>query len=198
MYAKGRATSMCLPKHNAWCGFDMEENDWVAPFGNGKHPDIEIRHLWDGKKGKEYTGSSLTIRFIDEKAGCYPFQYKDQKLYDFWEFRSPYHAIPSASFAPTMEFYKRLNLKTLKWDSHLFPNGTGYVFRTRTRFDNEGKMVGARYGKIYQPLSSLFYLVNNDCKIRLPFYLNPIENDINLEFDPKRNLLRDVRGNIQP
>lgn len=198
MYANSRYHDEPIPARNVWCGFDMAKNAWTPPYGKGRHADVEIFHKWDGKEGSEYTGSTLRIRFPDKDAGWYTFHYEPRDMYDTMRFKSPYHAIPTKTYQREMMFSEKRDSKTMKWERHLFPPNTGYIFRTRTRFDNQGHLVGAHYGKIYQPISSVFNLWFGTSRIRLPFYLNPSENDTNLEFDPKRNLLKDVQGNIEP
>jgi len=56
------------------------------------------------------------------------------------------------------------------------PNRNFY-FRVRTKLDENGNVVSARYGKIYGDLAQFTY------------YFNPTLNDRNVEFDPKQNLL---------
>ncbi|HEY5753615.1 MAG TPA: hypothetical protein VIT21_10730, partial [Chthoniobacterales bacterium] len=58
-----------------------------------------------------------------------------------------------------------------------------YFFRIRT-VKKEGKIVSANYGKIDRDIE--FW--GNEL-IRFTYYLNPVPNDRNMEFDPKRNLL---------
>jgi hypothetical protein len=56
------------------------------------------------------------------------------------------------------------------------PNRNFY-FRVRTKLDENGNVVSARYGKIYGDLAQFTY------------YFNPTLNDQNVEFNPKQNLL---------
>ena len=56
------------------------------------------------------------------------------------------------------------------------PNRNFY-FRVRTKLDENGNVVSARYGKIYGDLAQFTY------------YFNPTPNSRNIEFDPKQNLL---------
>ncbi|HEY5893154.1 MAG TPA: hypothetical protein VIT91_07975 [Chthoniobacterales bacterium] len=52
-----------------------------------------------------------------------------------------------------------------------------FLFRVRTVLDAKGKVISARYGKIY-PGSDF----------RIAYYFNPTPNSRTLEYDPKRNL----------
>lgn len=63
----------------------------------------------------------------------------------------------------------------------------GYFLRTRVKHDEKGKIVSANYSKIVTDF-------NFDPRGRLEFsYLfNPTPNDRNLEFDPKKNLFKNL------
>lgn len=68
-------------------------------------------------------------------------------------------------------------------------NSAGYlVFRVRTVVDEKGHIVRARYGKIYGPVEYGENLTTSNGLMRFTYYLNPTDNDRNLEFDPARNL----------
>lgn len=190
MYVNGRQDDKLFPGRNVWFGFDMVENDWVHPYGKGHHADIEVILLWDGKVLNEYTGATLKLRFPDAEAGYYAFHYEPRKTYDEARFKSPYHANPSKTYVNEMVLVEQRNPKTGRWEGASFPEGTGYVFRTRTRLDADGHLIGAYYGKIYQPYSTVFRPMREAAYLRLPFYLNPTENDTNLEFNPEYNLLK--------
>jgi hypothetical protein len=53
-----------------------------------------------------------------------------------------------------------------------------YYFRVRTVPDQNGNVKSALYGKIYGDFMQFSY------------YLNPTPSDRNIEFDPKRNLMK--------
>lgn len=59
------------------------------------------------------------------------------------------------------------------------------VFRGRAEMDPQGKIVNARYGKIYGP----FKFAQGPKKlVDFTYYFNPTPNDRNLEFDGEHNL----------
>ncbi len=195
MYATDSSNTLILPRLCAWCGFDMEVNDWVSPDGKGRHADVEFFHDWDGKWGEAYNGSIFKIRFPDRAAGVYPFTFgtKEQTC----GLLSPYHADPKEVYEQKLAFVEHLEGKWFTGGD--FPKGTGYIFRTRTRFDAQGHMIGARYGKLYPSTAFLFFPWRGGyTKIRLCYYLNPTENDTNLESDPKKNLFRKFRRGTNP
>ena len=201
MYATSRLNELKIPLLNTWCGFDMTVNDWVSPHGSGSHADIEVCYQWDGSDGKNYNGSTLEIRFPDEKAGYYTFQYHYDKYgRSQHSFISPYHAAPTNTFNPKMSFSDTLVFKKdsasdrvyKRIQSNHMKRGTGYIFRTRTRLDENGNLIGAHYGKIYPTTDALFRRSRKgNGFLTLRYYLNPTENDTNLEYDPKHNLFMD-------
>lgn len=189
MYANDRETSIDIPKRNEWCGFGMAKGAWVRPYGAGEHADIEVFHAWDGKKREACTGSILKMRFPDREAGYYAFIYEHREaMYETLRFKSPYHAVPNETYRKEITFSEKYDPKAKAWEEHFIPDDTGYIFRTRTRFDAQGRLIGAHYGKIYQPRPPMLRVWDGKGELRLPFYLNPTENDTNLECE--RNLLK--------
>ncbi len=56
-----------------------------------------------------------------------------------------------------------------------------YYFRVRTVVDDRGNIVSAHYGKIYGDFMQFSY------------YFNPTPNSRNVEFDPKQNLMTNLK-----
>ena len=202
MYASDEKTEIKIPLLNQWIGYDFEKDDWVAPYGVGSYSDIEVFYQWDGQIGRNYKGSTLMLRFPDQQAGCYQFQF----AYDRFgrsqsSFRSPYNANPNETYSSELIFPTILesvpdpiNIGKEKkvFKSTKFANGTGYIFRTRTVVDENGELINAQYGKLYPPSGNLVTRFSNGkALLHLHYYLNPTENDTNLEYDPKHNLFMD-------
>lgn len=203
MYVSGCAFTIHgikIPIRNKWIGFDMEKNEWTFPYGNGEYADIKVFHQWDGINGESYSGSTIKIHFPDVLAGVYDFHYDVDSHGNYQCLKSPHHANPTTQYNPDIAFeetiffkkdsvidkvYRRIN------QTHM-PLGIGYVFRTRTQVDEQGHLITARYGKIYpSPEGKLFTLTKDgECHFNLCYYMNPIANDTNLEFDPEKNLLK--------
>ena len=76
---------------------------------------------------------------------------------------------------------------TLTWSNRLGNLGSvdiyNFYFRVRTKLDESGNVVSARYGKIYGDLAQFTY------------YFNPTPNDRNVEFDLKQNLMTNLKPN---
>ena len=65
-----------------------------------------------------------------------------------------------------------------------------YLFRVRTR-KLDGKIVSSLYGKIHGDIA--FDVINSPTALLFfTYYLNPEPNSRNMEFDPKRNLLKNI------
>jgi hypothetical protein len=193
MYAYRIDTQMedtTIPK-----GFDLIKNDWVAPWGRGETTDIEIS-ITGFYHNKYNYDSTLHIEFPNKGDGIVAFEAIRES-----QFKSPYEAVE--------ENY----LSAKKWHKSRYPNpddpmqhtiietaryDAGYVIRIRTRFDKCGGIVSAQYGKIYGDFSfggateEVSYLKSGF------IYLNPKPNDRNLEFDLKRNLMKELSFSNQP
>lgn len=162
-------------------GFDLEKGDWIAPYGNGIHPDIfftysaDIKDIWTGT----YV---FTIACSNKLDGFF----RTEK--DTWsQFASRYEAPTNEYLMQIIQTLDRTKYKTLKDEK---VSDTEYVaFRVRTIVNEEGKIVGSKYGKIYGPIESG---VGKQYHMRFTYYLNP-DGTRNLEFDPKRNLFKNLK-----
>lgn len=189
MYVATPYKDRILPKQNTWIGLDMKKDDWVSPYGKGEHADIEVIHQVERSDEGKYIGSNFKIRFVDQEAGCYSFHYNAENNSYRFGLKSPYSANPNADYTKELLFSEWQDPQTRKWVEKQIPDDVGYIFRTRTRLDASGNLVGAHYGKIYPPEAYLFRPWEDETSfIRLPFYLNPKENDLNLECGIDMNL----------
>jgi hypothetical protein len=72
-----------------------------------------------------------------------------------------------------------------------------HYVRVRTRVDNEGNIVSSRYGKAYGEIRCRFgHYGDTRLHVQFSYYLNPAENDRNVEFDTKRNLFKYPRSDF--
>jgi hypothetical protein len=97
-------------------------------------------------------------------------------------------------FAPEMGYASNWLSKTFAHEDgdHCdFKEDQNFFYRVRTKKDERGHVVSALYGKIEGPI---FYEVRSrGANIQMKYYLNPTPNDRNMEYDPKRNLLTDIK-----
>jgi hypothetical protein len=162
MYAK-RINSLRVPEFNKAIGYDLMIGDWVGPYGKGVNTDLFITE----KHTDPQSGYILSVSFPKPGDGIQEFTLPDAEKGD---------GLRSAHEAPA-DGYQRDVSQTETTN----PNRNFY-FRVRTKLDENGNVVSARYGKIYGDLAQFTY------------YFNPTLNDRNIEFDPKQNLL----GGLQP
>ena len=170
-----------IPEFGKWIGFDFECCEWIAPYGKGRYADVLLRFSTMRKQIHEYR-YVMDVSFTNNPyAGVY--QMKADKSSDF---TTTYNADSNAIFKATFSYVKeqipgsRRHWNILDGDSYL-------VFRTRTRIDEHGKLVGAYYGKI---LGEWFSEEEN--MVLSDGCFNPVENDVNIE---DGSCLRDVLRN---
>ena len=162
--------SRLIPVYDEWIGFDLECQEWMPPFGNGKCPDVLLRF-----------GKSLVHRQTDYKMTmevCFtnnPYAGFYKMKEDAWsERKTVYHADMGAVFLPTEMYIQERHPNVAKVDTRL-DNDSYLVFRTRTRIDAEGNLVSAHYGIIRGRWSFFETMLCGGC------LFNPTPNDTNLE-----------------
>lgn len=169
-----------IPVQDQPIGFDMEVGDWVAPFGKGKIPDLQI--TYSAKIEGMLTYSNRLVI-----AGNQPgdgFQRHEKESWS--DFVSAYEA-PLDGYLPEVVLtVERTTHQIIKRE---LLGDSEYLFvRTRTTLDPDGNVSSAQYAKIYGPIK-----YGDDEKggglVYLTYFLNPTPNDRNMEFEPTRNLL---------
>lgn len=171
-----------IPGLDRWIGLDFERSEWMPPFGNGKHADVLLKFSSTRKGFHDYR-YVMDISFTNNLyAGAYLLKAdKSSKL------TTVYSADSNATYRTTFSYVKEQTPgQPRHWD---FLDSDSYlVFRTRTRVDDRGDLIGAHYGKILgQWLSETEFMILSDgC-------FNPVENDVNIE---DGNCLRDVLRNV--
>ena len=162
-----------IPVFGQWLSFDMEMSDWLAPYGNGVHNDVLLRF--------EKAGSGRVGDFAFMMDACFtnnPYAgFYCKPMDEPSDLKTDYCADTNANYYTNYRFLIDVITKGpvrkmgLDKDSYL-------VFRTRTRVDENGKLIGAHYGKYCGSWRS-------DRK-ELHFgggCFNPVENDNNIEGD---------------
>jgi len=157
LYAK-QITSLKVPEFNKAIGYDLVIGDWVGPYGNGVNADL----FFTEKHIDPQSGYILSVSFPKPGDGIQEFTVPNAEKGS--GFRSAHEA--------PIDGYQRELSQTVATN----PNRNFY-FRVRTKLDENGNVVSARYGKIYGDLAQFTY------------YFNPTLNDQNVEFNPKQNLL---------
>jgi hypothetical protein len=165
MYAKS-IISMKFPVLNKPIGYDLMAGDWVAPYGKGVSSDFLFTENHVDK-----SGYSFAVSFPNQGDGIQEFDVPlllQDATTGLSDLRSSSEAPPDG-YQPT---FVQIN----------HASNRNFYFRIRTKLDENGNVVSARYGKIYGDLPQFTY------------YYNPTPNDRNVEFDSKQNLLGSLRS----
>ena len=167
-------------------GFDLMVSDWVAPHGKGSVSDLIFtlqKTFVDVEKPFE---ASLTITFANEGDGIQPTiaaQHVGSEL------RLPRYAPEEGYESKLVKSTSRAAVNQMIVPAN--KEDLNYFFRVRTRMEDK-KIVSTNYGKIDRDID--FDIINSDTALLFfTYYLNPTPNDRNMEFDPKRNLLKGLK-----
>jgi len=179
MYAK--KVNLGMPVFDKPAGFDLMMGDWIAPYGKGVNADLMFTgHLENNSEGD--TDYKLTIAFPKNGDGIQEFSAPAnyQGIIQGSELRSAQEAPADGYQAEWIQTSIRKPGKPIETSKNVNRN---YYFRVHTKLDESGNVVSARYGKIYGDFMQFSY------------YLNPTPNDRNIEFDPKKNLMTNLKPN---
>jgi hypothetical protein len=159
--------------------YDMLKGVFLPPYGKGEVADMEfnwkmtIHAANKGGRALEYD-TLCEIRMTNIVDGiCRGTPDGTENGQRGSAYISAYEA-PANGYTNAILFYR--NVRGTKAedndDKHYL-----YYFRIRTQTNETGNVTNALYGKIYGQINGNF-----------TYYLNPMPNDRNVEFDPKRNL----------
>ena len=170
-----------IQKEDQPVAFDLTAGDWVAPFGAGKHPDLFFKASRKVSSESNYE-AELQINFPNPGDGIAVMPPREQVNNEFIVVRTA----PEQGY----EAQRKWNF-TAATGPEVVP---GYFLRIRTQLDENGRVKSALYAKVLGDIN--FYVGTKAPRAGLAFtyYLNPVVNSRNLEFDPKRNLLQNLRG----
>ena len=171
MICRNALNSIAIPKHHVWLGFDFEQYDFVAPYGNGKLDDVLLRFDLNRPSQDEYY-MTMYVSFTNQPyAGAYKLK-TDMGS----ELKIVYEANTNGCFNQGIvyRFQRGKNsppiYDRLQDDEYL-------VFRTRTRVDKDGNLISAHYGAICGEWN---FAGPSGFRID-KFIFNPRPNDANLE-----------------
>jgi len=158
-------------------GYDLTIGDWVAPYGRGQRGDIIFTTEFTGKSPYDYE-SKLMISFPNPGDGIQKIE-RQEPLNEGSFLKSP-HEAPATGYQPQMVKEESAHPGQERKEPDNNPNRI-YLIRVQSFFDQNGNVKSALYGKIYGDFMEFSY------------YLNPTPNSRNLEFDPKQNLLKNLK-----
>ena len=181
-----------IPKVGSSIGYDLTAGDWVKPYGKGSVSDFVFqlerkpdRVVRSGPYNREHKlfDATLNVSFSNDGNGIQSVLIKPHVGS---ELHMPRYA-PEDGYQPQLvkHMYCDDPDKPMVSDTREDQN---YFFRVRT-VKKDGKIISALYGKIDGDLD--FDVINSTTAIVVFEYsLNPEPNSRNMEFDPKRNLLK--------
>ncbi len=159
-------------------GFDLEEADWVSPYGRGKVSDFIFTasgYFQDPKKGSE---GRYILSFSNDMDGIQAYHFPIDLRSSFkWSYEAPLNGYQSSM---KKQVYWPPNGGVQQTD---YDDKNNYIFRTRSRQLEDGRVVGC-YGVIQGELQ-----VGPHGKIKFSYHFNPIPNERSLEYSGE-NLLK--------
>jgi len=164
---------------NEPCGYDLEEADWVAPYGKGKIADffITVTHL----KYTDYFNNEMTatISFPNDGDGIQeiklPHEFANSK------FKWPRTA-PETGYQPNLEVQEIWSRSEHENKMFNTANGVdGYFLRVRTE-EKSGQIVSALYGKIIGGIGAGAGDKDHNGGVGFTYCLNQTPLDRNLEY----------------
>lgn len=179
-----------LPTEGKLVSFDLMAGDWVAPNGKGIVSDFLIQ--LDRATSKTITNRYGPIRLYDDRLTVTFSNEGDGIQAVYLPPRGGQSSLHLPRQAP-LEGYEPILVKRKYRDTDDSGNSNirddaNYFFRVRTKKDEKGNIVSALYGKIHGDLRGF-----GGGELLLTYYLNPEPNSRNMEFDPKKNLFKNLK-----
>jgi hypothetical protein len=178
MYAKDQ--NMKFPKLDEQIGFDLMAGDWVTPYGNGFHNDMLFKAHRNIINDREFT-AELTVTFPNKGDGMVV---APSESVAGSEFKTSRTAVGNG-YDPQLV----LDFSNSKSPEPVF----GYFIRVRTELDQDDNVKSALYGKIKGKFRFYAGTIAPTSGMGFDYYLNPTPNDRNVEFDPKQNLMMNLK-----
>lgn len=168
------SNEVVIPKFDKWLSFDFERLDWLPPYGNGICQDVLLRFLHTKGSNIWESATGMEVCFTNNQfAGAYLMK-KDK-----WSrLKSEHHASTNKMYHSILEFNRVSHFDWRTSSSNYLDDDHYLVFRTRTKVDEKGNLIGAHYGKIYGRWTS-----NNKVMLFSGGCFNTVENSTNIESD---------------
>jgi hypothetical protein len=178
MYAK--RVEVKLQQVGKPMGFDLEAGDWVTPLGKGFHADMFFTVQRKIISRLEYD-CTLTVTFPNQGDGIVVAPPVPDTGSEFKTSRTA----SENGYEPELDLhYSNTNQP---------PSVFGYFIRVRTELNPDGTVKSALYGKIQGGFRFYAGTIKPTSGMGFTYYLNPTPNDRNLEFNPKKNLVKDLK-----
>ena len=182
MYVK--EVSGFIPDQQKPCGYDLVEGDWVTPHGEGQTADIVISA--EGEyQDTQHRWTKTIFRFPNEHNGLLYFTVSDNKYGNYSDYIIPYYQAPTNGYKSEYTHFSKL------WgdirNNVSSQDNVHFIFRIRSKVNQEDEVVEALYGKIYGGMGGGIEWGGPRIGIGFTYYLNPTGTR-NLEYDPPKNL----------
>ena len=170
----GRVT---LPQRSKEIGFDLIKNDFVTPYGKGEQLDFifKLEEKIPYESGTKPSDYRLKVTFSNKGDGIQ-------------EWYGPVNSgeMEMPRYAPTEGYIDKLEKRVGRDKDGYFKDrkDLNYFVRVRTKLDKDGKIESAFYGKIVGNI-----VFDRTGFLEFYYYLNPTPLDVNMEHDPKKNLI---------
>lgn len=169
--------------------YDLLIGDWLPPMGKGARADIIVERFPRKILGHAELQGRPDIAgnsFHDEVKITFPG--KGNGIIDMNDVLKgglPIKTAPNDGFAAVYTLWQEVdsNLKYKNSNN----KGKCLCFRIRTQMDGQGCIKRAYYGKIYGDINIRLGYAYSIGGIGFLYYLNPTQNDRNLEWDQKNN-----------
>ncbi len=170
---------VAAPAMSRQFAYDCELGDFVAPHGKGKTRDLlfSLKVLREIDPYTDYH-YELTMTFSNPGDGFQRFD-----LDSCSDFKGAREAVENGEYEASRTVFRARRPDQARDTNEQIQRG--YLFRLRTRTDETGKVISCNFGKAYGDLPDL------------NIYFNPTPNDRNLEFDPEKNLFKNLEDEEQ-
>lgn len=161
------------------------EGDWITPHGKGKIADFIIDCKKDDPDDSTINPKGITnLTFSNPGDGIIFYEDKGES-----EMIGPALA-PNGNYKEKWDFPNWEKHKTEPGLTSRNFSGEVYIFRIRTKLDENGKVQSSFYGKIDGRI--IGRISEKVPSIQMTYYVNGTANDRGLEWDLKNNLIRDT------
>jgi hypothetical protein len=177
-----------LPALDAPVGYDLQIGDWVSPHGKGQVNDLlfTLHKKYQNRYDYEW---DMKIQTPGDGNGLHPMSPADESRQS--ELRFPKTAPTNGYEISQLQFAQSAGAKA--GVPKKFTTVTNSFFRIRTELDEQKQIKRAYYGKLIGPIIVDVHETKT-AQLRFTYYLNPTSMDRNMEFDPKKNLFKDLQG----
>jgi hypothetical protein len=187
MYAK-RLHYVAMPTTDSPAGYDLMAGDWVAPHGKGAVQDLvfTLQREFQGRYDFKW---QLSVQFAGDGNGWQAISPTEETPQS--ELRFP-RTVPADGYTFSNMFlaYSRGSFGRMETNS---ATATNYFFRVRSEYDANKQLKSAHYGKMLGPIQ-VNVQGTKTAKLSFTYYLNPAALDRNIEFDPQKNLFKNLPG----